>query len=781
MKKYLTDITCCQVNSLGKEYVFACREGQLVLKIYTPKILRFLYEFEGVEIPESQKEGSLLISGPANKMKTTFDFERDTFLLEKDDAFEVVCGDLSIVVEKKRVLVSIFKNQVLQHGGMLGSADTVVPDYQLRVLGREGACSTTGRFNFPLEDEDAFYGLGDKSGLCDRKGRFFRFFNRDSLGYDASNSDPLYKSIPFFIKRNVKKSTLCGLLFDQPLVNSMDFGRESQFYFSVVCEEGPYSYFYFDGDDYKQIINSYYEVTGRPLFPPLFTFGFLGSSMNYVEGDDAKARIEEFFDRVVTNDIPCEGMYVSSGYLKASDGKRYAFLWNKEKFPEPKKFIGDLAQRGFRLCMNLKPGILKTHPWYGQLARKGYFIKGKDGKPYVEFYWGGEASLIDFSNPEAKRWWQKELETQYLDLGCSGIWNDNNEFEMEDIEVEAYPVKSLLPILMCEASYEAFLAKEGTKRPWICSRSGYAGMQKYAMTWSGDNCSDWKTLRYNQHMGVSMGLSGIPFYGHDLGGFFGERPEEELLVRSCESAVLQPRFVIHSWREDGIPTEPWTYDSALPLIQKTIKEHYRFMPYIYTSAYNAVMQGFPMDRNLALEFPFDEEIEEGEINTLFGNDILKVLFVEKGVKSRTIHLPGTVAWYSGTEGNLYEGGTDLVVENELGNFCWFVQEGSVIPLSRKVGKLDTALFLDLELRVYPKRNGTKKSLYFEDDGITRLEEGKYNLYEFEVGSNCVVIRKTRSGVSGTNRVCTVTDCKERELYSFDPDSLTVGKELLIEF
>ena len=126
-------------------------------------------------------------------------------------------------------------------------------------------------------------------------------------------------------------------------------------------------------------------------------------------------------------------------------------------------------------------------------------------------------------------------------------------------------------------SYEASLEENSGLRPWITCRSGFAGMQKYTRTWSGDNVSDWKTLKFNQFQGWSLGLCGIPFYGHDLGGFFGDIPSEELLVRSCQSAVFQPRFIIHSWRENGEPTEPWTYPNALPVIRYFIDEHYLFI------------------------------------------------------------------------------------------------------------------------------------------------------------------------------------------------------------
>ncbi|MFA5354838.1 MAG: TIM-barrel domain-containing protein, partial [Thermodesulfovibrionales bacterium] len=598
-------------------------------------------------------------------------------------------------------------------------------------------------FNFPLAQEDEFYGLGDKSGLPNHRGRRFSMYNRDSLGSDASNSDPLYKSIPFLVKVNQAPGVMCGLLFDQSLIRLFDLGQESPFFFSVEVEGGPYSYVVLLGKDYHAVLKNYYRVTGFAALPPLFSFGFFGSSMNYAEPDDAAQRIFDYFATIEKYGIPCEGMYVSSGYLKSSEGKRYAFLWNKQKFPDYKAFLTSLSARGYNLCMNIKPGILTSHPWYGRLKQKGYFIKDQQGEPYREFFWGGEASFIDFDHPEAKAWWKNQLKEQYLDHGCTGIWNDNNELELEDMELEAFRTKTLYPIKMAEASYEVFKEEKPDKRPWIYSRSGYAGLQRFARTWSGDNVSDWKTLKYNQYMGIGFGLSGLPYFGHDLGGFFGAFPEEELLVRSCQSAVFQGRFVIHSWREDGNPTEPWSYQTALPHIRSLILEHYRFMPYIYTCAYEAAVEGKPLERSLHLEFSNDPAIKGDEVNTLFGPSILKILVTEKDAKEVPVHLPQGLCWYS-KDGLAYEGGTELLLSYPCdGSIQWFAREGAVIPTAPHLKHLESALFEEVHLLVYPCKTEGKRVLssFFEDDGLTELERGQYNLWEFEVAEKTLRITK----------------------------------------
>jgi len=765
MKTYLKNLSNIQIKKT--EVFLSCDTGSICIKIITPSIIHIDYIFKEIKIKEQSKKASCFISEPLSLLKQETQFSVEE---EKND-FCLFINKIKVVINKATARISIYKNGILEHGGVMGDTDTVIPSYQLRVLQANNNSSIIGKFNFALEKDDEFYGLGDKTGIPNKAGKELKFFNRDSLGYEAANNDPLYKSIPFFIKANSKIGKLCGLLFDEPLIDNMNFGKESRLYYSVTTEDGPFSYYYLDGESSEEIINNYYIITGKPALPPLFTFGFLGSSMNYVEEEDAQQRILDYFKKTEEEGIPCEGMFVSSGYLKQPNGKRYSFIWNKKKFLDPKGFIESLATRGYKLGMNIKPGILTTHPWYKELAEKGYFIKDSDGKPYAEFYWGGSASFIDFNNEKACNWWKTQLKEQLLDYGCAGIWNDNNEFEIEDIGVPSYNIKSIMPMLMQKASYEICKENKPKQRPWISSRSGYAGMQRYTRTWSGDNCSNWETLRYNQYMGVGFGLSGIPYYGHDLGGFFGDRPEEELLIRSAESAVLQPRFVIHSWRINGDPTEPWTYQNSKQKIKDLIKEHYRFMPYIYNTAISGLM-----DRNLHLTFPRDSRLKGDEIDSMFGPSILKVLVVSKGIRERKVYLPKGQDWFNGNTGEKFKGGCELNMETPLGQFNWFAKEGSVIPISKVAKKLKTALFDELELRIFP---GIATSLYFEDDGITEISEGKYNLYKLELNEKEFCVTKTKKGISSKERTFTVTNEKGEKIRSFDPDKLELNKKIIV--
>lgn len=735
MKYVLQTLRSCSQD--GHEITCTADGGILVLTFYSTRMLYVSYQFEDLKTPDCLEAANKMLKGAppvSPSLSLSFEDTGGAFVVHASDGPE----RMSVSIAKEGGNLVIERNGRRISGGVLGNDDTVIPRTQVRAFRRKGDASWFARLNFPTASGDAFFGLGDKTGKPDRFGRRFRMFNRDALGYDAAHNDPLYKSIPFFLKQNRREKTVAGYYFPEALIDIVDFGCESPFYTYVQLREGPVGYYLFLGDRYEEILASYCAVTGLPELPPLFSFGFFGSSMNYVEPDDAADRILRYFREVEEYGIPCEGMYVSSGYLKADDGHRYAFLWNQRKFPDYASFLSALRKRGYNLTMNIKPGILTTHPWYKELESKGFFLHDNEGNPLVEYYWGGQASFIDFNNSEARKWWKEKLKESYLSHGCTGIWNDNNECELEDPETDAYKVRTLFPLLMCQAAYEAFNEVDPGKRHWIYTRSGYAGIQKYARTWTGDNTSTWETLAYNQFQNIGLGLSGIPFYGNDLGGFFGDVPSRELLVRSCQSGVFQPRFVIHSWRADGKPTEPWTYPEAVGMIRFLIKEHYRFMPYIYSTAYEAAITGKPMDRPLFLEFPDDPDVPTDQIPCMFGPSVLKLLVTDAGRTNVDAYLPHGTVWYDPCDKSVKEGGRTVRFSVPLGTNRYLARIPSVIPTSEGCASLAAGRFPHLVFSLYPGEASCVYR-YFEDDGESSLDKGTFAVVRVVLGQGLVTL------------------------------------------
>ena len=679
------------------------------------------YDFKAYPVSQELEAASDLLVDPL--------FRPDEGTWTDRDAAEGVVGasddDLAVAVTLSSGLVEISREGHVIHGGEIGSSDTVLPRYPIRVHGTAPA-DVRGQFNFRLEEGDRFFGLGDKGGMPDRRNRRFLMHNRDALGY-REYSDPLYKSIPFVIKWNPRTKVWMGLVILATDVAAADFGVESPYFFSFSLRNGPFRYAVFTGSGYRDILEKYTRLTGRPAFPPAFTFGFLGSSMDYTEPADAADRVQAYLDAVEEHDIPCEGLYLSSGYCKAADGRRYAFEWNRSKFPDPRSFVESIRSRGYHVSANIKPGILVSHPRYAEFAKKGFFVPDGEGRPYLEYYWGADASFWDFRRPNAATAWQALLNERLVDCGIDGIWNDNNEIEIEDVTVPAHSERSTFALRMCRISYENALDRFPDLRPWIITRSGGIGIQRYARTWSGDNTTSWESLRANQFMGISMGLSGLPYFGHDIGGFFGARPDPELFLRWCQSAVFQPRFVIHSWNDDGLPTEIWSYESIRENLRKLVLQHYEFLPYIYSQAFLAHKEGIPLQRSLALEFPDDAGLGDDAGVFLFGDDILAVLSLSPGQDAVDAALPGGCDWYDPLRGIRLRGGVTHAIDISEDSARYLVRLGGVVSRAPGLRKLDRDWLGDVHFDLYPGPGETRR-VHFEDDGITALKKLRWSTY-----------------------------------------------------
>ncbi|SHH82405.1 TIM-barrel domain-containing protein [Clostridium grantii] len=251
------------------------------------------------------------------------------------------------------------------------------------------------------------------------------------------------------------------------------------------------------------------------------------------------------------------------------------FNWNLDKVPTPKEMSKDFHNNGIKLCANIKPALLIDHPMYEELEQKKMFVKDRSGeKTETAQFWDELGAYIDFTNPEAYNWWKKQVTEKLLEYGIDSTWNDNNEYEIWHGETKAFgfgkeiniiQIRPLQFLLMMKASFEAQKDFNPNIRPYLISRSGCPGMQRYVQTWSGDNRTSYNNLKYNIKMGIGLSLSGMYNIGHDVGGFSGTAPEGELLVRWVQNGIFHPRFTIHSWNDDATVNVPWMYPERTPI------------------------------------------------------------------------------------------------------------------------------------------------------------------------------------------------------------------------
>lgn len=639
------------------------------------------------------------------------------------DGFDMACpdfdgdeirlnDDITIRLNLDNFLLSYYNR------GRLLFSDRAPLAYNIDGEFGDGVCHYISRY-----DDERIYGLGDKSGDMNKAGKCFRIEASDSMGYDASSSDPLYKHVPFYICDT--KNGAYGIYYDTSDTSYIDLGREINNYYEhfkfFKSEDNCLVYYVFFGTR-LEIVRQFGRLIGKQAFPPRWSFDYCASTMAYTDAPKSEKKMNEFLDKVRDSGLSCSGFYLSSGYTSIGKG-RYVFNWNYDKFPDPKGFIKDFANNGINIIPNIKPAFLQDHPMYKDIEKEGLFIKNSDGTPFVTQFWDGLGSYLDFTNPKAFEFWEKQVEEKLINNGIIATWNDNNEFDIKDRdavaagfgkEVNARRIRPALTYLMVCASYAAQVKCNPQLRPFLSTRSGSPAVRRLAQTWSGDNFTSFRDLKYCHYIGLTMSLSGFHFYGHDLGGFSGDMPDRELLLRWIQHGVFEPRFTIHSWNSDGTATMPWSYEDILDNVREIFSQRKQLMPYLYNCAYNSVENEIPINAPLFLYYN-DDEIDINSPSMMLGRDILVTFILDRGKEEAQVYLPENEIWY--LKEKKYIGGqkVDLKIP-ATSRVPYFVRGGSVIPTDEAeygFKKEEKTVFT-----VYPIEKGSFESEFFCDDGIS---------------------------------------------------------------
>lgn len=622
-----------------------------------------------------------------DKLKPNCHLEFDNFkkdiVIEAEDKFSIKTKSLLIKIIPDLLQVRIYNRE----GELLSSNEPGLGFWSGELDYGKAEIRCYKQFS-SLKNPPYIYGLGDKTGSINRWGRRFRNAAHDALGYDSEYTDPLYKDIPFFIHLDKESKNAHGIFFDNFYPKFFDFGRERKPspYYYFGAEGGELNYYFINGPEIKAVVSRYLDLTGKPPQWPSYTYGYLASGMSYTENsnplnndshceqNEAKqsaieCNLLEAFKKFEAKNIPTTAFHLSSGYVQDSQGQRQQFIWNKSKFTNPKEFSKQAKALGVKLCANVKPVLLITHPWYKEAENLDLFINNNEGKALVIDYWGGLGSPMDFRKKQTQDWWKTKLKENILGNGINGIWNDNNEYEIFEPH-QGYGHEIEMPLIMSKLAYDSSLEFNSSEQPWILSRSGYAGIQKYAQSWTGDNYSSWKSLQYDNAILSSCGLSGLIHMGVDIGGFWGDTPDSELLLRWIQNGVFTPRFCIHSYKEN--PTEPDMYEKTNPehfkIIQRFMQLRTELIPYIEKQALKAHQSGIPIMRPTVYDFQDDPKTYEQSFEYMFGDELLIAPIYKPSSEAelREIYLPGAnTTWTHYFTGTKYHGGQVIKLELDL--------------------------------------------------------------------------------------------------------------------
>ncbi|MGC8637683.1 MAG: TIM-barrel domain-containing protein [Athalassotoga sp.] len=615
-----------------------------------------------------------------------------------------------------------------------------------------------GIFSVDFSCKDAhFFGFGEKMGYLDKKGRNFKMINSD-FPLHTPDVDPMYISIPFFIA--IFGKSAIGIFVDTTSYSFFNL-REDGFTISAK-DEGITIYFIY-GPDVKKVIGNFTGMVGRMEMPPAWAIGYQQSRWSYSK-DDAI----EIAKKMRQKEIPCDVIYLDIDYM---DGYR-VFTWKKDFENGFSNYLHDM---GFKLVTIVDPGIKidENYDIYRSAKSMDGFVKDKEGNDFVGYVWPGRCNFPDFLRSDVREWWARSHKALF-EKGIDGIWNDMNEpaivwtdsktrkvselfkreidfqilgeaktlFLQEDAGDEIlhkddngkvwphYKVRNVYAYLEAMATKRAFELYRPGKRPFILTRAGFAGIQKYAAVWTGDNSSWWEHLEIEMPISMGLGLSGVAFTGADVGGFGGDA-NGELLARWMEMGAFFPFFRNHS----AIGTarqEPWSFGEKIEEIaKKYIRLRYELFPYIYTAFYFAHKEGIPVMKPLFMLDQANTDLYSINDEFIFGDSILVAPITRPNTTWRTVYIPKD-KWIDMRNGNLYEGDHVYKIDAPLDEIPVFVKDGSVIFRTDPINYIFEKEKMNLYVDIY---GNSAIGYLYEDDGETLgYKEGNYNLYEFAIGS-----------------------------------------------
>lgn len=601
-------------------------------------------------------------------------------------------------------------------------------------------------------EKDHFYGFGEKTGHLDKKFRRLRMSPKDAIGQDPETADPMYKHIPFYLRVNENSLHTLGLFYHSSYDCVFDLGQEISGYWERYCywqsDGGDIDLFLLNGPKMADVIEHYTWLTGRTALPTKQSLGFCASTMYYAELEkDCDQEIYKVIDKHLKEEILIDNFWLASGYTSGEeDNLRYTFNWNYRRFPKPEAFFEAMNAKGINVICNLKPGVLKDHPYAGYYEERDAFIKTPDGEgDYYGRWWGGEGRFIDFTGPAGREAWKKLLKENVLGKGAKTVWNDNCEMDgVEDKEAQCDfegQKGTMAQLKIIHSNMMAYVGKQAVaelypnERPYIINRAGFAGIQRYAQVWGGDNLTDWRTVKFNIATILGMGLSGCANMGCDIGGFAGPAPDGELLLRWIQSGIFQPRFCINSANSDNTVTQPWMYEEHLPHVRAAYALRYRLLPYLYSLMYEAHVSGMPAMRPLFLEFPEDKNCySDQNLTFMFGPAVLVANVVEQGANTRAIYLPAGCKWYDMNDQlREYEGGQTIEIPVDLGSIPMFLRGSAVLLTSNDVKRILSDPLKQLDLTIAAEEDCS--FTFYDDDGHTNdFERGVYARTDITVKS-----------------------------------------------
>ncbi|MDN3582131.1 TIM-barrel domain-containing protein [Mucilaginibacter flavus] len=672
------DVTFKTTNSYGK------------ISVYSPSIIRIRLDKKPLNA-----DFSYAVVGKPMAVKAQ--------ITQTDNEIDISTDSLKAVIQKKPFSVSFFTID----------GKVINQDEQGLTTSWVNDAVTTYK---KMQDDEHFVGLGEKTGNLDRKGNGYTNWNSDVYGYNIA-ADPLYSTIPFYV--GIHHGLNYGIFMDNSYQSDFNFGASNNRFSSFGARGGEMNYYFIYHKKLADIIASYTWLTGRMPLPPKWALGYQQNRYSYYP----EAEVMRIANTLREKRIPADGITLDIHYMD-----RYQlFTWNKNRFPDPAKMSAELNKLGLKLTVIVDPGIKveKGAPAYESGLAKDVYIKYPDGTPYTGQVWPGWCNFTDFTSEKGRAWWRGQVDF-FAKSGVSGIWNDMNEistwgqkmpdnvlFDFDGRKTTHLEAHNVYGLEMVRSSYEGAL-EHFKERPFILSRSGYAGLQRYSAIWTGDNRAEEDHMLAGVRLMNSLGLSGVSFTGMDIGGFTGN-PTTSLYTRWIELGAFVPYYRNHT-ALNSRAAEPWAFgEDVLDIARSYISMRYQLMPYLYSSFYESTQNGMPVMRSLAINYTFDPKVMDATYQNQyeFGNGFMVAPFESTAAFGKVYFPEGK--WYDLYTGAEQKGAQEVTIPVSVNKLPVYVKGGSIIPmqsLTQSTAELPTDT---LAVHIY-KGDKPNHFVYYEDDG-----------------------------------------------------------------
>jgi len=525
--------------------------------------------------------------------------------------------------------------------------------------------------SFRLGADEHVYGIGEKFTEFDKRGQHVNAWVTQPNGTEG---EAAYTNVPFYLS-----SRGYGLLIETGAKAEFDVGNKSVVTSSVNVHDDSFRFVFFAGDEPADSLQSYTAYTGRPEVPPKWSFGVWMSRLAY----ETREELESVTERLRAERMPCDVVHLDPYWMDVDETTNLE--WNTDAFPDPEGMIDDLHDDGFRLCLWEHPYIMAGCDAYDTAVENGYFVEDGTGDPYFLSRFSVDRDrgcIVDFTDEGAVEWWQ-EKHRRLLEMGVDVFKTDFGEYLPEDAVLSngrsGKAMRNLYPHLYQQTVYEVMAESPAVEDPLLWARSGWIGSQQYPVHWSGDPYTSFESMAACLRGGLSLVLSGYPFWSCDIGGFRGE-PTTDLYVRWAQFGLMgtsHPRF------HGTTPREPWHYGKeALDIVREYANERYRLLPYIYSYAKVASERGQPVMRPLILEYPDDAAASGVQTQLLLGEHLL-VAPVTNPEGTVAVYLPEG-EWVDYWTGESHAGNQTLHLDVNLDTMPVFVEAGSVVPRQEPV-------------------------------------------------------------------------------------------------